>query len=719
MKSKPFLQGRVRFVLPFLALLSLPVLAFPASPQDWSTYLGDSSSSQYSTLSQINRDNAHLLEEAWRWSGGDADPDNRSQIQCNPLVIDGVLYGTSASLHLHALNAATGEELWEFDPFEGDQGPSGFGVNRGLAYWESGDDKRLLFGVLNNLYALDPATGKPIPGFGYNGHVDMRVGLSENPQDVVLALNTPGAIYRDLIIMGMRLREGPGKVAEGPIRAFNVRTGELVWTFNTIPRPGEYGYESWPEDAWQRIGGANVWTGMAVDEQRGMVFCPTGSAAFDFWGGDRLGDNLFANCLIALDANTGERMWHYQFVRHDLWDRDLPSPPNLVTVRRDGQEVPAVAQITKSGHVFVFHRETGEPLFPIEEVPVPKSDLIGEVTAATQPLPTRPAPFARQLFTPDLITDRTPEAHRAVLDQYVKLRPHVPFMPPSTEGTIIFPGFDGGGEWGGAATDPHGVLYVNANEMAWILTMVKISTGGTAGEQLYLQYCAGCHSPDLEGSPAHGIPSLVGLHERMTTEEVREITLQGKGMMPGFAFLPKDHRTDIVEFLLSPELQDKASARAEVLEEGDLPASPYTHTGYKKWHDPEGYPAVKPPWGTLHAIDLNTGDYRWSRRLGEFPELSAQGIPPTGAENYGGPIVTAGGLLFIAATSDEMFRIFDKESGELLWETKLPAGGYATPATYSVGGRQYVVVACGGGKMGTKSGDTYIAFALPTHKQNQ
>jgi quinoprotein glucose dehydrogenase len=457
---------------------------------------------------------------------------------------------------------------------------------------------------------------------------------------------------------------------------------------------------------------------MAIDEQRGILFVPTGSAAFDFWGGNRIGQNLFANCLLALDAQTGKRLWHFQFVHHDLWDRDLPSAPCLLTVKRDGKRVDAVAQTTKAGYVFMFNRETGEPLFPIEERSVPSSDLQGESAWTTQPFPTKPAPLARQLFTYDEITDISPASRREVLERFSKIRPHVPFAPPSVQGTIIFPGFDGGAEWGGAGVDPDGVMYVNANEMPWILTMSPTEfdkSGQLAnGRQLFSQICAACHGMNRQGNKAQNVPSLVAVEKKLKREDVVRLLGTGRGVMPSFGFLSDRQKEVVTDYVLGVQENAVAAERSvSAPTEQDLQGIPYSFTGYNRWLDTNGYPAVKPPWGTLNAIDLNTGEYRWRVPLGEVPALVAQGIPPTGVENYGGPVVTAGGLVFIAAAKDEMFRAFDRRTGKLLWQTKLPSGGYATPATYAAGGRQYVVIGCGGGKMGTKSGDAYVAFALP------
>jgi len=699
-----------------IAFLSSAVVIM-AADSDWGAYLGDSASSHYSTLCQITPRTVGKLEVAWTYRAGGVDANNRSQIQCNPLILDGVLYGTSPDLQAFALEAATGKELWRFDPSTV-PGITKAGVNRGLVKWSEGSNRRIFYANDHFLHALDARSGRRIPTFGNEGSLDLRGDLGRDVSGLSLQANTPGVIFGDRLIMGMRLGEGPAPAAPGHIRAYDVRTGRLVWRFNTIPQPGEFGYETWPPNAYQYIGGANVWAGFALDEKRGLVFCPTGSAAFDFWGGNRIGQNLFANCLIALDARTGRRVWHQQLVRHDLWDRDLPAPPNLLTVTQKGRRVDAVAQVTKSGHVFIFNRETGVPLFPLQEVPVPMSDMPGESAWPSQPLPTKPAPFARQVFTYHEITDVSPESHRYVLERFTKVRAHVPFLPPSREGSIILPGFDGGAEWGGAAADPEGILYVNANEMPWILTLVETKRPGSvpqsSGAAIFSQICSACHGLDRRGNVAQNVPSLEGVEQRLKREDLLTLLRTGKGVMPSFDFLNEAQRNSVVNHLLRTELPATDSGGKEDRGAVDaLGSIPFTSTGYHRWLDTNGYPAIKPPWGTLNAIDLNTGEYRWRVTLGEWPALMAKGIPPTVTENYGGPVVTAGGLVFIAASRDEYLRAFDRKSGRELWKAKLPAAGYATPATYAVDGRQYVVIACGGGKIGTRSGDAYVAFALP------
>lgn len=686
---------------------------------DWRAAGGDPESRQYSSLKQINRDNVHRLERAWIYHCGDADTENdRTQIQCNPLIVGGILYGTSPQLKLFALQADTGEPLWTFDPFTYREQQEYRGVNRGVTYWESTgekDEARILFTAGHRLFAIGADDGEPLLEFGDHGTVDLREGLDRDAAGLNVLSNSPGIIYQDLLILGTRVNEGPGPSAPGHIRAYDVHNGEIRWTFRTIPRPGEYGYETWPENAWQYAGGANAWSGLALDHDRGIVYLPTGSPAFDFWGGNRKGANLFGNCLLALDAATGERLWHYQIVHHDLWDRDLPAAPNLVRIQHKGAWVDAVAQVTKTGYVYVFDRVTGQPIFPIEEVPVPASDLFGEAAWPTQPLPMAPPPFTRQRFTADLITDISPQAHAHVKERFAKVRSGETFLPPSETGTIIFPGFDGGGEWGGAAWDQEtGLLIVNGNEMPWIHTMIPVGDQGkSSGDTIYRRLCVACHGAERQGSEEHGVASLVDIADRLPREEAERILKEGKGLMPPFGFLTEPERDELIDYLYTAAADDEGEETAVAITEAfDSVESPYTHDGYHRFFDEEGYPAVKPPWGTLNAIDLNEGTLRWQVVLGEFEELTDRGIPQTGTENYGGPAVTGGGLVFIGASKDEKFRAFDKITGEVLWETRLPAGGYAIPAIYSVDGVQYVVIAAGGGKMGTKSGDAYAAYRL-------
>jgi quinoprotein glucose dehydrogenase len=692
----------VQLLLVLAGVTAAGVRTAPASGyRDWRMYGGGPESIRYSALRQIHRGNVHKLRVAWSYDTGDAF--EGSEMQCNPIVVEGVLYATTPKLRVIALEAATGKLLWRFDPHGGAPVKTRF-RNRGLTYANG----RIYVAVRQWLYALDAKTGKPVKGFGANGRVDLREGLGRDPATLNVSATTPGVVYRDLLIMGSIVPEDLPS-APGDIRAYDLKTGKLRWSFHTIPHPGEFGYETWPPEAWKYSGGANCWAGMSLDERRGLLFAGTGSAAFDFYGGDRIGDNLFANTLLCLRASTGERVWHFQAVRHDVWDRDFPAPPSLVTVVRDGRLVEAVAQITKSGHVFVFERETGKPLFPIEYRKVPPSDIPGERLAETQPFPLLPPPFARQQLTEDLLTDRTPEARAAVLERFRKLRSGGQFTPPSFEGSIIFPGLDGGGEWGGAAFDPEtGLLYVNSNEMAWVLRLAERPKPGPtpSGRQLYEQHCASCHRSDLRGNPPE-FPSVAGLARKYDYDEVLRWIREGGGRMPGFAHLGRAAVRAIATYLATgKDVTAKAAADPQV---------PYMLAdGYSKFLDPDGYPAVKPPWGTLNAINLDTGQIVWSIPFGEIPELVAQGYRNTGSENYGGPVVTAGGLLFIGATNyDRKFRAFDKLTGKLLWEATLPAAGNATPAVYEVKGRQFVVIAAGGGKWGLPSGGTYVAFALP------
>ncbi len=711
-----FLKSLVIDIMKILSVLI--AVNLQAASGDWEKYGADHSSTQYSPLKQIHKGNVNRLQLAWEYRSEPMGKNSRSQIQCNPLIINGVLYGSSPNLKIFTLNAATGEEIWQFNPFT-DSNP--VGVNRGLIHWKNQKGSRILFTASHWLYALDAGTGKLIKEFGDQGRVNLRKNLRPGAENAFVLSNTPGAVFGDLLILGTRVSEGPGPSAPGYIRAYNVQTGELEWTFHTIPHPGEFGHDTWPDDAWTWIGGANAWSGLAIDEKRGWVFCPTGSPAFDFWGGNRKGQNLFGNCLLVLDAKTGKRIWHYQLVHHDLWDRDLPATPNLIELTMNGEVVEAVAQITKSGHVFLFNRDNGKPIFPIEERPFPPSDLQEEEAWPTQPIPTNPPPFARQRFEMKDVSNISPETHTSISEKLRSVRSGGQFVPPSTPGTVIFPGFDGGGEWGGAAWDPETEwLIVNSNEMPWILTMVETdknspSAGHVSGQTLYTRLCATCHGIDRLGDPQRTFPPIANIGEKMNKEQIISQMSQGKGVMPAFGFLKNIEKSAIADFLLGQETKLESASKPESINQEKTQTnrkSPYAHTGYNRFLDADGYPAVKPPWGTLNAIDLKEGRIVWQVTLGEFQDLKARGHSPTGTENYGGPAVTAGGLIFIGASKDEKFRAFDKYTGELLWETHLPAGGYATPSVYEVNGKQFVVIACGGGKMGTKSGSSYVAFCL-------
>ena len=667
--------------------------AAPSSDVEWPTN-GGVDNIRYSPLTQINRGNVSRLKVAWTYDAGDAF--KGSEMQSNPIVVGRVMYLTTPTLRVVALDAATGRERWTFDP-SGGSGQRGRARHRGVTV--HGD--RVFVTARSFLWALDRETGKAIASFGRDGRIDLRDGLGKPADRLSVSSSTPGSIFEDLIIVGSSVPETlPG--SPGHIRAFDVKTGQLRWIFHTIPQPGEFGYDTWPPEAYKVAGGANAWTGVTVDTKNALVFAATGSASFDFYGANRHGDNLFANSVLALDARTGRRVWHYQAVKHDLWDMDFPASPNLVTVTRNGRRVEAVAQITKHGYVFVFDRRTGEPLFPIEDRPAPPSDVDGERAAATQPHPVAPPPFTRQQFTKDLLTSRTPEAHAAVLAEFLKRRTGL-FTPPSLQGNIIFPGVDGGGEWGGAAFDPESaLLYVNANEMPWIVQLVPNSD--TA---VYEAKCATCHGTNRKGSPA--APSLENIGTRRTRDEITAIIRDGTGRMPGFSDLGGGNIADVVDLLMTGK--DKASDPAVTSDPSWLK---YRNDGYTLWRDPDGYPPITPPWGTLNAVDLNAGTIRWTIPFGEYPELAAKGLKNTGSDNYGGPVVTASGLLFIGATNfDKKFHAYDKRTGALLWETTLPAAGSATPSIYTVNGRQYVVIVAGGGKNDAPSGASVVAFALP------
>jgi quinoprotein glucose dehydrogenase len=705
-------RNRLVFLLctPLLTLLPLCGVLTSAAGQsigkprqanvDWPVYGGQVEGQHYSPLTQINQNNVTQLKVQWTYDTGE-----EGIVETNPLVVGRVLYAYTPTEKVIALDAATGKLLWKFD-----SGVKAQHWARGVSYWTDGKENRIFAGVMNYLYALDPQTGKPISSFGEGGRVDLRKNLRGDYSAHYISMDTPGLIYKDLIIVGGEMPETL-PAAPGDIRAYDVRTGELRWSFHTIPHPGEFGYDTWPPDAWKTSGAANNWAGMSLDASRGIVYVPTGSASFDFYGHDRIGNDLFADTLLALDANTGKRIWHFQGVHHDIWDRDFPSPPALLTVRRDGKRIDAVAQTTKTGYLYLFDRVTGKPLFPIEEHSYPPSTVPGEVTSPTQPGPLKPAPYARQLLTEDMLTNRTPEAHAWAVEKFRTFRSDGIFVPFAlNKQTVNFPGFDGGAEWGGPAVDPKtGVIYINANEMAWTGGLTE-SRAASPGEAIYRSQCSVCHGTDRGGSPP-AFPSLIEINKRLTDEQIIATIQQGKGRMPGFPGLSGTQLETLLQFLKGQSPAGNPQPTSNVSSEEPQ----YSFTGYQKFLDPDHYPAIAPPWGTLSAIDLNTGNYLWKIPFGEYPALAANGMKNTGSENYGGPVLTASGLLFIGATLyDHKFHAFDSRTGKLLWETQLPYAGRATPATYMVDGKQYIVIATGAVRFDpTPAEGVYVAFSLP------
>jgi quinoprotein glucose dehydrogenase len=554
---------------------------------------------------------------------------------------------------------------------------------------------------------LDAKSGKPDENFGEKGKINLLEGIKRPGADEYTVLNTPISIYKNTLIVGTRVSESAPALL-GDIRAFDANSGQLIWTFHTIPKPGEFGYKTWEKANYKHVGGANNWMGMAVDSKRGIVFVPTGSAAFDFYGGNRKGDNLFANCLLALDIRTGKRLWHFQTVHHDIWDRDIPAPPNLFTITQKGKKRDVVSVLSKQGFMFVFDRVTGKPIFPIKERAFPASDVIGEKTSKTQPIPLWPLPFTKQSFTEKDVNEWASNKEE-IIAELRKSQTGQPFIPLSlTKKTVFFPGTDGGAQWGGAAVDEKSVMYIPAKQNPVYSSLVPVEKNMTnSGKSIYVQHCQSCHGVNREGNEDGTIPALRDVHKKYSELLLNQILVKGRGRMPAFNFLSAAEKKAVLAYVQGLNLAVEGP-----INNSNIDFSPFTSTGYTRWYDSKGYPVSRPPWGTLTAIEMNTGEHLWQVPLGEYPELTAKGIAPTGTDLYGGPAVTAGGILFIAATKDEMFRAFDRQTGKILWQYKLPAAGYSSPSIYSIDGVQYVVIACGGGKLKTKSGDRYLAFAL-------
>lgn len=703
-------------------------------------------SSHYSALRQINRSNVRQLEIAWQYATGDDIP-----YAFNPIVVDGVMYVMAKHSSIVALDAATGKELWSFATGQPAQiyREVDFLGKRGINYWESRGrgDRRLLIALNDYLVAIDAQTGKLISSFGQGGRVDLREGLGRDPRTVArIQSATPGRIFENLIILGSATGEEYGS-PPGDIRAYDVVSGKLVWTFHTVPHPGEYGYDTWPKDAWKYAGGTNAWGEITLDQSRGIAYVPLGSPTYDFYGADRAGDNLFSDCLVALDARAGKRLWHSQLVHHDLWDYDLTAAPQLLTIGHNGKQVDVVAQATKQGFLYVFDRVTGEPLWPIQERPVPKSDVPGENASPTQPFNAVPPPFARQSFTINDINRSvlTPEERAKWRDLLLSARNEGLYTPPSLRNTVEMPGNRGGANWGNTAADPlTGTLYVTSMDVPAILKLVSApltepdsgegAPSPARGRAIYRQRCALCHGSELQGRPP-AVPALLGIARRVSPDGIRNIVSHGLGDMPAFR-LPPGALDSLVAFLNDPAAVPlplpssgiRAAPPVAIVPEGtQAPVRYWTGYGLSP-------AAIDPPWSTITAYDLNQGIIKWKMPLGDAP----QAAPSYRGQDRGifmernGAVVTAGGLLFIATKDEGILRAYDKDDGRLLWSTPLPAASEGVPAVYEAGGREYLVLCAASRKGGPPVTEAqmaardplaappvhraYVAFALPARQ---
>jgi quinoprotein glucose dehydrogenase len=680
----------------------------------WSAYKGDETSSSYSSLDEINLSNVSKLKNVWTFHMTDL-PQGEKPVssQCNPIIVDGVMYVNSGKQTVYAIDAATGKEIWSCETLE-DNMPSA--ASRGVTYWENGVDKRILYSSGNYLIAIDAKTGKIISSFGNNGRVNLNEGMRDDPSKISVTLSTPGRTFKDLIIIGARTPDFYG-APPGYIRAYNCNTGKLVWTFHTIPHPGEPGYDTWPPEAYKHAGGVNCWAGLSIDTKRGMVFLALGSPSYDYYGADRKGKNLFGNCVLALDAATGQYKWHFQTVHHDLWDYDLPSPPNLVTINHNGKQIDAVAQVTKHGFVFVLNRDTGEPLYPVEERKVPASNMPGEEAWPTQPFPLKPKAFVKQSMTEDDLNHYSDSDYNAILKKFRSVRYEGLFTPPDLKGTLSLPATRGGANWGGAAYDPVTThLYIRGNNLPEIQTIVDIdkhfavrdNSVFETGRAVYLKHCSSCHGQEKK-AVAPVFPSLVTLKDKMDEKMTLQKIRMGGGQMSGYkGVLTEDEEKAIIAFLYDKkggEVNKKQNSKNEnkAIRYGNI-------TGYQTWSGPSGNPAMKAPWGTLNALNLSTGEYEWQIPLGNDEKLQEKGGSITGLLGRSGPMVTAGGLVFISGAADKKLWAFDKSTGKLVWETVLPEANNANVCTYYLKGKQFIALSVGGTK--EKPSGSIMTFAI-------
>ncbi len=686
--------------LQFLFIVSL-FLSCRNENSGWRSYRGTPDAMQYSSLDQVDTFNVHLLTPAWTFHTYDTI--THGTIECNPIIIGERIYLTSPSLILFALNASTGQEIWRFKP------PVMGGINRGITFWNDQKLEYIFFSAGQYIFALNAHNGNIINTFGNGGKIDLREHLGKDTSKISISLSTPPIIYQDLLIIGSATGEGYD-ASPGHIRAYDTHTGNLKWTFHTIPQKGEYGYETWNFKEGENYGGTNNWGGLSLDEKKGIVFVATGSPTYDFYGANRIGDNLFANCVIALNANTGDRIWHYQAVKHDIWDYDLPCAPTLATILWKGKNLDVVLQPTKMGELIILDRITGIPLRDTLQIKTPNSEIPGEKASEFQTF-NQGIKLVHQGWDTNYVTSISDSSKRYVLAQSKKYTSRGMYSPPSLVGTIDQPGTRGGMGWSGLSFDPKSkTAYTNCNDFPMIFQLSKLRSKDKKndpfyeGERLYMLNCAACHGTDKKGN-ADGFPALVHLDKKYRPAELKTIVMKGRGLMPSHQQFNDTALNALLDFIIHDTIAMYNKGAAD---------EKYVLNGFRIFTDQEGYPASAPPWGTLNAIDIENQRIKWSVPLGFYPKLKERGMQNTGTQNFGGCVATAGGLIFIGATADEKFRAFDANSGKELWSYQLPAGGYATPAVYQVNGKEYIVIAAGGGnRNNTKSGDAYIAFSLP------